>query len=89
MINPRDIEAKVKAQLQALRIPITEDLLHEAYRAFMFEALEEARMGLHQLEGEIDAYRASHPDQGWTMMTKAQRDQLHAHVKGLKRMVYP
>jgi hypothetical protein len=90
MINPRDIEAKVRARLHGLRrAPITEDLIHEAYKAFMFEAIDDARKGLAQLGNEIEQSSAHHPTQGWTMMSKEQRERLHDHVKDLQKMVSP
>lgn len=90
MINPRDIEAKVRARLHGLRsTPITEDLIHELYKALIFEAIDDARKGLAQLDTEIDQSKARHPEQGWTMMSVEQRKRLHGHVRDLLRMVSP
>lgn len=84
MFRPRHVREQVQARIHAMRVPATEELIHELYSKAMLEELDQAKKEILGLEALLGATEASHPTKGWVMFTQEQRDKIQERIQALK-----
>lgn len=75
MFSPRSVQADVKERLELLK-NVDEETIHRVYLAIMFEHLEGARSAVRSVRVYAEQRRASHPTQGWIMVSREQQSEL-------------